>query len=205
MATRRAFCGAAAAAVLVPVTAAGAAQGEEKKAAKKDKDMPIVILETSKGTIRLELDAVKAPITVENFLRYVRDKHFDGLVFHRVIPNFMIQGGGMTPDLQQRKTRGTIKNEAGNGLVNERGTIAMARTSVVDSATSQFFINVKSNTFLNHKDESSPGFGYCVFGKVTEGMDVVDKIVSVATSSKGGNENVPVEPVLIQSARVDGD
>ncbi len=129
-------------------------------------------------------------------------KHYDGLVFHRVIPNFMIQGGGMTPDLQQRKTRGPIKNEAGNGLKNLRGTIAMARTNVIDSATSQFFINVKDNDFLNHTDETARGFGYAVFGKVVQGMDVVDRIKEVPTGTKSGHENVPLEPVVIRTARL---
>jgi peptidyl-prolyl cis-trans isomerase A (cyclophilin A) len=181
--------------LLCAVMGAGAGAEEPKK-------NPVVVLDTSAGAIHIELDAEKAPISTKNFLDYVEAKHYDGLIFHRVIPNFMVQGGGMTPDMQQRKTRAPIKNEAGNGLKNERGTLAMARTNVVDSATSQFFINVKSNDFLNHRDETAQGFGYAVFGKVTEGMDVVDKIVGSPTGSKGGHQDVPVEPILIKTATV---
>ncbi len=161
---------------------------------------PRVALRTSQGKIVIELDADKAPISTQNFLDYVRAKHFDGLVFHRVIPNFMIQGGGMTPDLSQRSVRKPIKNEAGNGLLNARGTLAMARTNVVDSATSQFFINLKDNDFLNQRDRSAQGFGYAVFGRVVQGMDIVDQIAGVATITKGMHQNVPREPVVIQSA-----
>jgi len=168
-------------------------------AAKKN---PVVVMETSKGTIELELDEAKAPVTVKNFLQYVKKGHYTGTVFHRVIPNFMIQGGGMTADMKEKSTEAPIKNEANNGLKNERGTIAMARTGVVDSATAQFFINVKANEFLNHKDETTQGFGYAVFGKVTKGMDVVDKIVSVPTTTKGPHGDVPVEPITIKSVKV---
>lgn len=158
----------------------------------------MVVLETSQGNIVLELDAEKAPISVKNFLEYVDAGHFDGTIFHRVIPNFMIQGGGFTPDMKQKPTRGPIKNEADNGLKNEAGTIAMARTSVVDSATAQFFINLQSNDFLNHGGRD---YGYAVFGRVVEGMDVVKKIGGVKTGSKGGMGDVPVEPVTITKAK----
>lgn len=163
---------------------------------------PMVLVETSLGNIKIELDREKAPVTVDNFLGYVKDGFYDGTVFHRVIPNFMIQGGGFTPDMQQKPTKATIKNEAGNGLKNLNGTIAMARTNVVDSATAQFFINTKDNAFLDHRDESQQGFGYAVFGKVVEGMDVVKKIEQVATGNKGMHQNVPNEPVVIKSVKV---
>jgi peptidyl-prolyl cis-trans isomerase B (cyclophilin B) len=181
---------------LLAATVAGAAQD----AAPKKK--PVVVLDTTMGAIHIELDPEKAPISTKNFVEYVQAKHYDGLIFHRVIPGFMVQGGGMDAEMNQRKTRDPIKNEAGNGLKNDRGTIAMARTNVVDSATSQFFINVKDNAFLNHRDESAQGFGYAVFGKVTQGMDVVDKIVAVPTANKGGHGDVPVTPVVIKSATV---
>jgi cyclophilin family peptidyl-prolyl cis-trans isomerase len=166
-------------------------------------DQPVVTLDTSLGRIRIALDVEKAPITAQNFLDYVAAGHYDGLVFHRVIPGFMIQGGGMDARLSERPTRSPIKNEAGNGLKNKRGTIAMARTGVVDSATSQFFINVADNGFLDHRDPSPGGFGYAVFGTVVEGLDVVDDIVDVPTAQRGAHENVPVEPVLIRSASVE--
>ena len=162
---------------------------------------PVVVMETSKGTIKIELDAAKAPKSAANFLQYVDEGFFDGTIFHRVIPDFMIQGGGFTPDMNQKKTRAPVVNEAGNGLKNNRGTLAMARTSVVNSATAQFFINVKDNAFLNHTSESSSGFGYAVFGKVSEGMDVVDKIVGVKTGSSQGMDDVPKEAVVIKSAK----
>ncbi|HZV07414.1 MAG TPA: peptidylprolyl isomerase [Gemmataceae bacterium] len=155
-----------------------------------------VVLETSLGSIKLELDDAKAPVTVANFLSYVDDGFYNGTVFHRVIPNFMIQGGGFEPGLKQKKTKAAIKNEAPNGLSNERGSIAMARTSDLHSATAQFFINVVENGGLD--DRRSP---YCVFGKVVEGMDVVDKIKAVSTGRRGPHENVPVEDVVIVSAR----
>jgi peptidyl-prolyl cis-trans isomerase B (cyclophilin B) len=163
---------------------------------------PVVLLDTSKGEIRIELDAEHAPITTKNFLDYVRSGHYDGVIFHRVIPNFMIQGGGMEPNMREKRSNAPIKNEAGNGLKNERGTLAMARTSVVDSASAQFFINLKNNEFLNHRDTTSSGFGYAVFGKVTEGMDTVDRIAAVATAQRGPHGDVPVEPVLINSAKI---
>jgi cyclophilin family peptidyl-prolyl cis-trans isomerase len=163
---------------------------------------PVVVLDTSLGAIHVELNPEKAPITVQNFLDYVKAGHYDGTIFHRVMPNFMIQGGGMTADMKEKRSNRPIKNEATNGLKNERGTLAMARTSVVDSATAQFFINHKDNTFLNHSAPTAQGFGYAVFGKVIQGMDVVDRIAGVRTSTKGSHENVPVEPVVINSARV---
>lgn len=163
---------------------------------------PQVVLETSEGNITLELDAEKAPITVKNFLDYVEAGHYDGTIFHRVISNFMIQGGGMDAQMKEKKTRGQIKNEADNGLTNLRGTVAMARTQVVDSATAQFFINLKDNSFLNHRDKSSAGYGYAVFGKVIDGMDVVEKIKGVATGRKNGHDDVPLSPVTINAARV---
>ena len=162
----------------------------------------IVTMKTSLGELEIELYPDKAPITVKNFLDYVQAKHYDGTIFHRVIPAFMIQGGGFSPDMKQKSTNAPIKNEAGNGLKNVPGTLAMARTGIVDSATAQFFINTKENTFLDHRDESPSGFGYAVFGKVTKGMDVVKKIEGVATETKGPHQNVPVTPVVIESIRL---
>lgn len=163
-------------------------------------DNPVVVMETSLGTIKIELNQAKAPISVQNFLAYVDDKHYDGTIFHRVIPDFMIQGGGFTPKMQEKRTKAPIRNEAGNGLENERGTVAMARTDNPHSATSQFFINVKSNDFLN-RSSARDGVGYAVFGKVIDGMDVVDQIRVVDTKTVRGHENVQVEPVLIKSIR----
>ena len=162
----------------------------------------VVLLETSLGAIRVEVYPDKAPATVRNFLEYVREGHYNGTIFHRVIPSFMIQGGGMTPDMREKRTRRPVKNEATNGLKNERGTLAMARTAVVDSATAQFFINLKDNRPLDHRDETARGFGYAVFGKVIEGMDVVDRIAEVQTGRKAMHDDVPLEPVLIRSATV---
>lgn len=164
-------------------------------------DNPVVVMETNKGTIKIELWADKAPISVENFLRYTDNNFFDGLVFHRVIPGFMIQGGGFDPDMVQKSTYDAIKNEASASLPNKRGTLAMARTNVVDSATAQFFINLVDNDFLNHTDETPRGFGYAVFGEVVEGMDVVDAIATVPTGTTRGYQNVPNEPVIINSAK----
>nr|WP_225781818.1 peptidylprolyl isomerase [Xenophilus sp. Marseille-Q4582] len=161
-------------------------------------DAPRVKLATSAGDIVLELAPAQAPKTVANFLQYVQDKHYDGTVFHRVIDGFMIQGGGFTPALQQKSTRAPIPLEANNGLKNDRGTIAMARTGVPDSATAQFFINVKNNDMLNAPRPD--GHGYAVFGKVVSGMEVVDKIRAVPTGVRNGMGDVPVEPVLIRSA-----
>ncbi len=162
---------------------------------------PTVVMKTSKGEVKIELFADKAPVTVENFLSYVKDGHYNGTVFHRVIPDFMIQGGGMEADMSEKKTKAPIKNEATNGLKNLRGTLAMARTSNPNSATSQFFINTVDNAFLDHRDMGQ-GFGYAVFGKVVEGMDVVDAITKVPTGNKGMHQNVPTEAVLIESATV---
>ena len=162
---------------------------------------PRVVVETSAGKIVVELYADKAPMTVKNFLQYVNDKHYDGTIFHRVIKDFMIQGGGMEPGLKEKKTRDPIKNESDNGLSNERGTIAMARTAVPDSATAQFFINVKDNNFLD-RAKARDKVGYAVFGKVVEGMDVVDHIRTAATGNKGGHENVPNTDIVIMSVRL---
>jgi peptidyl-prolyl cis-trans isomerase B (cyclophilin B) len=163
---------------------------------------PIVRFSTSAGDFSAEIFADKAPITAENFLGYVKDGFFDGLIFHRVIPRFMIQGGGFDKDMKQKKARTPIKNEAGNGLKNLTGTLAMARTNVVDSATCQFFINVADNDFLDHKGKTPDGYGYAVFGRVTDGMDVVHKIEKVRTGNRGLHQDVPVEPVVINSARL---
>ena len=161
---------------------------------------PKVKLSTSLGDIVVQLDAAKAPKTVENFLQYVKDKHYDGTIFHRVIDGFMVQGGGFTADMAQKPVRAPIALEAANGLKNDKYTIAMARTNVPDSATAQFFINVKDNAMLNARQPS--GDGYAVFGKVVQGTDVVDKIKAVATGNKGGHQNVPSSPVTITSATV---
>jgi cyclophilin family peptidyl-prolyl cis-trans isomerase len=164
---------------------------------------PVVVIETSMGDITVELDKAKAPVSVENFLSYVKDGYYPGTTFHRVIKGFMIQGGGLAADMARKPgTKAPIQNEANNGLKNTRGTIAMARTSEVRSATSQFFINTADNAALDHKGMSPPEYGYAVFGKVIAGMDVVDKIEGVATGSKGGHQNVPVEPVTIKTVRV---
>ena len=159
---------------------------------------PTVVMKTSLGSVTIELYPDKAPETVKNFLQYVNDKFYDGTVFHRVINNFMVQGGGFTPDGRQKPTRAPIRNEAANGLKNHVGTVAMARTSEPNSATAQFFINVKDNGFLDYRDSSPQGIGYCVFGKVTAGMDVVDKIRAVPT----GPQDVPKTTVVIESIRI---
>ena len=158
----------------------------------------MVVLPTSLGSIEIELYPDEAPVTVENFLAYVDAGFYDGTVFHRVIPDFMIQGGGMSPDLSPKKTRDAIKNEADNGLKNQPGTLAMARTGEKDSATAQFFINLKHNSFLDH---GTRDFGYAVFAKVTDGMDVVEKIAAVPTAPKGPHENAPTTPVVLESAK----
>jgi peptidyl-prolyl cis-trans isomerase B (cyclophilin B) len=163
---------------------------------------PQVQMETSMGVITIELEAKAAPQTVANFLNYVRAGFYDGTIFHRVIKSFMIQGGGFTPQMQQKATRPPVANEADNGLKNNVGTIAMARTNVPDSATSQFFINVKDNDFLNHTAKTARGWGYCVFGRVIKGMEVVHQIETLKTTVKSGYGDVPVEPVLIKSAVV---
>ncbi len=167
-----------------------------------DQNNPVVVLETSKGEIKIELDQEKAPKTVANFLEYVDDGHYNGTIFHRVISNFMIQGGGFDEKMREKDTREPVANEADNGLRNEKGAIAMARTSDPHSATAQFFINtVATNGFLDHTAKSGQGWGYCVFGKVIEGMDVVDQIRGVDTGRKGMHQDVPVDPVVIKTAR----
>jgi cyclophilin family peptidyl-prolyl cis-trans isomerase len=164
---------------------------------------PVVRFETSMGVIKVELYPDKAPISVKNFLTYVREGYYNGLVFHRVIRDFMIQGGGFTKEMKEKGTKHPpIKNEADNGLKNDRGTVAMARTSVVDSATAQFFINTVNNEFLNHRANTPQGYGYAVFGKVIEGMDVVDRIRAVPTGSSGMHQDVPKEPVVILKTTV---
>jgi len=170
------------------------------------KENPMVTLSTSMGDVKLELYADKAPVTVKNFLDYAKAGYYDGTIFHRVIPGFMIQGGGLAPDMQDKREgqKPPIKNESSNGLKNETGTVAMARTSAPDSATSQFFINVKDNSFLD-KEKAQDGVGYAVFGKVVEGMDVVRKIEQVKTATKGPHQNVPVDAVTIKSVKVAGE
>ena len=178
--------------LLLTVTTVGAKEGGN----------PVVVMKTSLGDVKIELDKAKAPVTVDNFLVYVNDKFYDGTIFHRVIPAFMIQGGGFDKDMNQKKTKAPIKNEAGNGLKNVTGTIAMARTSDPNSATAQFFINTKDNAFLDHKNDTAQGYGYAVFGKVVDGMDVVKKIEQVQTTTRPPYENVPVTAVVIESIRV---
>ena len=161
-----------------------------------------VTIATTVGQMTLELDADNAPNTVENFLAYATSGFYDGTIFHRVINNFMIQGGGFTTDMEQKPTQAPVDNEANNGLKNERGTIAMARTQDPHSATAQFFINVQDNDFLNHTGENMQGWGYTVFGKVTQGEEVLDKIRSVQTGSQGGHQDVPTDPIIIESISV---
>lgn len=161
-----------------------------------------VQMKTSQGDIEMVLYPERAPETVENFLSYAKDGHYNGTIFHRVIDNFMIQGGGFTKDMTQKETRTPVRNEADNGLKNEVGTIAMARTGVVDSATSQFFINVSDNDFLDHREKSTQGYGYCVFGKVSKGMDVVEKIKKVKTTRKPPYDDVPAETIEIQQVTI---
>lgn len=160
----------------------------------------MVVLSTTLGDIKIELFEKQAPITTANFISYIRDGFFDGTIFHRVIPGFMIQGGGLTPDMMDKAVKAPIKNEAKNGLKNKRGTLSMARTSAIDSATSQFFINVNDNDFLDHGVRD---FGYAVFAEVIEGMDVIDRIAAVKTGNKGFHSDVPLEPVVIISAKLE--
>lgn len=165
---------------------------------------PVTVrMQTTMGDIVLELDAEKAPVTVENFLEYARAGFYDGTIFHRVIPNFMVQGGGFEPGMNQKQTRPPIKNEADNGLKNDEGAIAMARTPDPHSASAQFFINVKDNDFLNFTSPTPQGWGYCVFGRVTEGMDVVHAIEKVATGNRGGHQDVPQEDVVIEKVTIE--
>jgi cyclophilin family peptidyl-prolyl cis-trans isomerase len=184
-----AFCVVVAAAVLL----VGSALAQEN---------PVVVIETSMGDITVQLNQKRAPVSVENFLKYVKEGFYDGTIFHRVIPNFMIQGGGFTPDMGKKPTHEPIKNEAQNGLKNRKGTLAMARTPDINSATAQFFINTKDNGFLDNKGTSAQDFGYAVFGKVIEGMDVVEKIEKVKTGTKSGYQDVPMEPVVIETIRL---
>jgi cyclophilin family peptidyl-prolyl cis-trans isomerase len=185
---------AAATMTIVPPAFAG-----EKKMAKKAN--PTVVMETSEGVITIELWADKAPVTVKNFLRYTDEKFYDGTIFHRVIDNFMIQGGGFTADMEKKNGHEPVKNEATSELKNDHGTIAMARTNQVNSATCQFFINLKNNDFLNHRDNTPRGFGYAVFGKVIKGQEVVDRIAKVKTTTSGSYRDVPAKPVVIKSVR----
>lgn len=184
------LCRALAASLFVVMTSSAAAQTPA----------PRVAFETSEGTIVVELAPQAAPKTVENFLSYVKSGHYDGTIFHRVIPTFMIQGGGFTPDMKEKATKGTIPLESQNGLKNTRGALAMARRGDPNSASAQFFINVVDNARLDHP--SPDGHGYAVFGKVVEGMDVVDKIRAVATDTRGGHQNVPVTPIVLKTARI---
>jgi len=162
----------------------------------------MIKMQTSMGDIEIELDATKAPVTVENFLQYVKDGFYDGTIFHRVIDGFMIQGGGLEPGMKEKQTRAPIQNEADNGLPNARGTIAMARTNDPHSATAQFFINVADNAFLNFRSQSMDGWGYCVFGKVINGMEIVDAIKGVATTTKGFHQDVPSQDVVIKKIEI---
>ena len=165
----------------------------------------VIEMKTTFGVITLELDAEKAPKTVENFVRYATEGFYDGTIFHRVIDNFMIQGGGFDAEMQQKETAEPVENEADNGLKNDRGTIAMARTMDPHSATAQFFLNVKDNDFLNHSGKNMQGWGYAVFGKVTEGEEVIDKIRGVPTGNQAGHQDVPLEPIIIESVTVVGE
>lgn len=185
------------AAVLALTLPGGSAAQEEEGSGN-----PRVYVSTNLGTFEIELYPDKAPVTVSNFLNYVEKEYYDGTIFHRVIPDFMIQGGGFTKDMIKKETAPPIKNEATNGLSNEKYTIAMARTGVIDSATSQFFINVKDNPGLDHRGDSPREYGYAVFGKVVEGQDVVDKIKGVKTTTKGNYRDVPVKPVIIKAIRL---
>jgi len=185
--------------LLIPLLALVACTSEQNNTGKEGGTMYATI-DTNYGTIKLELNADKAPISVENFKNYTDEGFYDNTIFHRVIPSFMIQGGGFTQDGNQKQTHEPIKNEAKNGLLNNRGTIAMARTNVVDSATSQFFINLADNGFLNYQDDSN--YGYAVFGKVAQGMDIVDKIAQVQTKNNGSYQNWPSQPVIIKKVTV---
>jgi cyclophilin family peptidyl-prolyl cis-trans isomerase len=187
-----------AAALLFP--GAALAQSQPKGCTAKGNEPVKVKLTTSMGPIVIELNKEKAPVSVDNFVKYVESGHYNGTIFHRVIDGFMVQGGGFTRDMQQKPTQAPIKNEGANGLKNENYTVAMARTGVRDSATSQFFINVKDNEFLNYSGENPQGWGYAVFGKVVEGKETVDKIKKVATGNAGGHQNVPTQAVVIEKA-----
>jgi cyclophilin family peptidyl-prolyl cis-trans isomerase len=189
--------------ILTIIALASVLAASSQGAAMEEKKVnPSVIIETSLGNITVELNQEKAPKTVANFLEYVKTGYFKGTIFHRVIKGFMIQGGGLSADMKNKPAQSPIENEATNGLKNARGTIAMARTAEIHSATSQFFINTVDNSFLDHRSKSPDKFGYCVFGKVTSGMDVVDKIEAAQTETKGMYQNVPTKPVLITDARL---
>ena len=181
--------------------AAGSIQAQEDKETVSESKTVNVVMETSKGTVKIELDGEKAPNTVANFVQYVEKGHYDGLIFHRVIPNFMIQGGGFSPDMNQKATDAPIKIESKNGLKNVRGSIAMARTGDPNSATSQFFINLKDNSFLDYPGQD--GYGYTVFGKVSDGMEAVDAIAAAPTGVKGGMRDVPTETIEIKSMKIE--
>ena len=188
---------------LTVIALASVLAASSQGAAMEEKNInPSVIIETSMGNITVELQQDKAPKTVANFLEYVKTGYFKGTIFHRVIKGFMIQGGGLSADMKGKPTQSPIENEASNGLKNARGTIAMARTAEIHSATSQFFINTVDNSFLDHRSKSPDKFGYCVFGKVTSGMDVVDKIEGVQTETKGMYQNVPTKPVVITDVKL---
>ena len=185
---------------------AGAPTQPETHPSPSNRELPSMInLQTSLGVIGIELDHERAPATAANFVQYVQDGFYDGTLFHRVIPNFMIQGGGMEPGMNQKSTRAPIRNEAENGLKNVTGSIAMARTSDPHSASSQFFINLKDNDFLDYRASNSQGWGYCVFGKVVKGMDVVEAIARVSTTSRRGHQDVPAEDVVIIKAEISGE
>jgi cyclophilin family peptidyl-prolyl cis-trans isomerase len=175
---------------------------ETKSTGAKMSTNPYVKIETTMGDITLELDAKNAPVSTENFLAYVKEGFYDGTILHRIIPNFMVQGGGMNPDMSEKKTKATIKNEANNGLKNDRGTVAMARTNEPHSASSQFFINIKDNAFLNFKSEDMQGWGYTVFGKVTAGMEIVDKIVAMERGDLGFHQDVPKESIIMNKVSI---
>jgi cyclophilin family peptidyl-prolyl cis-trans isomerase len=185
-------------AVLVSVAISACSAGDDGN------KNPVVTLSTTLGDIKIELYREEAPISVENFLAYANSNFYDGTIFHRVIPDFVIQGGGLDVTMKAKQTRDPIKNEATNGLKNARGTVSMARTSAVDSATSQFYINLKDNHTLDQRDETEEGYGYAVFGRVIDGMDVVDKIAQVPTSTKSNFPNAPAEPVVVTSVKVAG-
>lgn len=187
--------------ITLSTTSALAKTDEKKKEKSKMESNPVVVMTTNHGPVEIELFEKQAPISVKNFLRYVDEGFYNGTIFHRVIADFMIQGGGFTESMDQKKVHDPIKNEASAELGNTRGTLAMARTQIVDSATAQFFINVKDNAFLNHRDKTMAGYGYAVFGKVTTGMDIVDKIKGVPTTNKSGHGDVPVKAVVIESIK----
>jgi peptidyl-prolyl cis-trans isomerase B (cyclophilin B) len=187
---------------ILPVTTSAADSAKTSVCKSTERNRPMVKLHTNFGVITLELDAEKAPISVANFLDYAKSGFYDGTIFHRVIDNFMIQGGGFEKGMKQKTTKAPIKNEASNKVTNDLYTVAMARTSDPHSATAQFFINIKDNTFLNFTSETPQGWGYAVFGKVVEGKDIVDKIRAVPTGNKGMHQNVPLEDVVIEKAEV---